>query len=253
MYDLHSHILPALDDGAATLAESVAIGRAAAGEGVRAIAATPHVRTDYPTTPDAMETGVLATREALAAEHVEVDVLPGGEIALDQLPAHTPAELHRFGLAGNPGVLLVEFPYDGWPVDLAQQLRPLFELGIRPVLAHPERNPLVQSAPNRLSGLVSEGALVQVTASSITGAAGRSTERAARQLIDSGMAHMLASDAHGHSVRRSGLSKARAALRNDVLGRWMTEDVPRAIVRGDDIPPAPITRRSGGLLRRLRG
>src|SRR2546430_5731155 len=83
--DLHTHILSGLDDGARTLEESVAMARAAVADGSRVVAATPHVRDDYPTNVTEMEDGVAALREALVAEGVELDVLTGAEIALDQL------------------------------------------------------------------------------------------------------------------------------------------------------------------------
>ena len=248
MIDLHSHILPGLDDGAATLADSIAIGRAALADGVRAIAATPHVREDYPTTTEAMAAGVAAVREAFADAGLALDVLPGSEIAVEYLGRLPPADRRGFGLGGNPNVLLVEFPYDSWPLYLAEHLSSLFETGVRPVLAHPERNPDVQSAPGRLAGLVQEGALVQVTASSLVGAAGRSAQRTARQLVDTGLAHLVASDVHSASGSRVGLSKARSVLHDEALGRWLTETVPDALVHGEELPDRPRSR--GRSLRR---
>src|SRR5439155_19563249 len=83
--DLHTHILPGLDDGARTLEESVAMARSAVAEGIRVMAATPHVSEDYPTRAAEMEQGLAQVREALALEGVALEVLPGGEIALDRL------------------------------------------------------------------------------------------------------------------------------------------------------------------------
>src|SRR5947208_16067343 len=83
--DLHTHILPGLDDGPRTLEESVSMARAAVADGIRIVAATPHVRSDYPTRVSEMERGVTDLRNALAAQAVALDVLSGGEIALDHL------------------------------------------------------------------------------------------------------------------------------------------------------------------------
>src|SRR5213080_4939527 len=83
--DLHTHILPGLDDGARTLEESVAMARSAVADGIRVVAATPHVRDDYPTRAIEMEQGLAQVREALALEGIALEVLPGGEIALDRL------------------------------------------------------------------------------------------------------------------------------------------------------------------------
>src|SRR5438105_3336949 len=100
--DLHSHILPGLDDGAETLDQSLAIARAAVEDGIAVIAATPHVRDDYPTTAAEMEERLAEVRRAVEAENIPLDVRPGGEIALDRLARVPPDDLRRFGLGGNP-------------------------------------------------------------------------------------------------------------------------------------------------------
>ena len=140
MIDLHSHVLPGLDDGAADLDEAVAICRAAAAAGIEVLAATPHVRDDYPTTPDQMEDALAALRDA-AGDIVRL--VPGGELDLAELDRPRD-ELRRFALAGTRRYLLVETPYVGWPLDLADKLFRLRRAGITPVLAHPERNREVQ-------------------------------------------------------------------------------------------------------------
>src|SRR5438067_8719584 len=118
MIDLHSHVLPGIDDGALTMKQSLAICRGAVREGTTIICATPHVRYDHPTTADVMEQQVSELRRALAAERIPLEVLPGGEIAIEWLSRLSVAELRRFGLAGNSGYLLVEFAHYGWPDDL---------------------------------------------------------------------------------------------------------------------------------------
>src|SRR5205807_4532739 len=83
--DLHSHILPGLDDGARDLDDALGIARAAVADGTNAIAATPHVRDDYPTTAEQMESAVMELRAALADAGIELELLPGGEFAFDEL------------------------------------------------------------------------------------------------------------------------------------------------------------------------
>jgi protein-tyrosine phosphatase len=239
--DLHSHVLPGIDDGAEDLAEAIEICRAAAADGITAIAATPHVRDDYPTTPEAMEDGVRALQAAVGNL---IQVLPGGEIDLQELDRPL-EELARFGLGGNPRFLLVEMPYLGWPLDLEQRLSDLRAAGITPVLAHPERNADVQAQPARLEAVVAGGALVQLTAASVDGRLGRNSERCARSLLKQGCAHLVASDAHAPSVRAVGMAGAARAVNDVELARWLTVDVPWAIVRGNAIPrrPEPAKRR----------
>src|SRR6185437_14842730 len=143
LVDLHSHVLPGLDDGAADLDGALHICRAAAADGIDVLAGTPHVRHDHPTRPEQME-AALAQVQAAAAGIVRV--VGGGEIDLDEL-ARPIEELRRFGLGGNPAYLLVETPYVGWPLDLADRVFRLRAAGITAVIAHPERNADVQASP----------------------------------------------------------------------------------------------------------
>lgn len=203
------------------------------------MAATPHVRDDYPTTAAQMEAGVAELRTALAEAGVQLDVLPGGELAVDRLATLAPGELRRFGLGGNPGYVLVEVPYVGWPLALAHEVGRLRRDGLTPVLAHPERNPEVQHDPERLRPLVEAGALVQVTAASVDGRLGRRARAAGLDLVERGLAQMLASDAHAPGVREVGLSAAARAVADDALARWLTQEVPGAIVTGSPVPARP--------------
>jgi protein-tyrosine phosphatase len=84
--DLHSHILPGLDDGAPKIEDALATAQAAVADGISVVAATPHVREDYPTTPEQMERQVELVRRQLQESGLALELLPGGEIALDQLP-----------------------------------------------------------------------------------------------------------------------------------------------------------------------
>ena len=251
MIDLHSHVLPGLDDGAASLEEGLAILRAAAADGIVRIAATPHVRADYPTAPEAMERGVRELNAAARAAGVPVEVLPGGELDLAFAAGLDDGALARFGLGGNPSLLLLECPYHGWPLDLRDFVFRLEVRGFAAVLAHPERNPDVQGDPELLRPLVEAGVLVQITAASLDGRLGPRPLRASRTLLDAGLVHLLASDAHAPQVREVGLTAAAAAAGDEALARWLTQDVPAALVAGAALParPARRTRRRFGRSR----
>jgi protein-tyrosine phosphatase len=155
--DLHAHIVPGVDDGVATVEEALELARRAAAEGVTMIAATPHVRDDYPTTSEQMEAGVGHLRGELRQAGVAVELLPGSEIALDRLGRLGKEELLRFSLAQSRRYLLVEFPYSGWPLTLERSLWAIEAAGLVPILAHPERNREVQERPDRLAPLVGAG------------------------------------------------------------------------------------------------
>jgi protein-tyrosine phosphatase len=242
-----------MDDGARDLAETVAIARSMAEDGVRAVAATPHVRHDWPTTADAMETSLALVQAAVREAGIDLEVLPGGEIALDELIRLDDAERSRWGLGGNARLLLVEFPYWGWPLTLAARVWELRAAGVVPVLAHPERNPEVQEQPERLQEVVDAGAVVQLTAASVDGRLGKRPAACARALLDLRLAHLVASDAHAPAVREAGLSGAGRALADEGLGRWLTEDVPVALLAGVELPERPDARERRRFWRRGAG
>jgi protein-tyrosine phosphatase len=253
MIDLHSHILPGLDDGARDLDDALGIARAAVADGITAIAATPHVREDYPTTSDAMEAGVAELRRALEREAIELELLPGGEISLEQLDGLSFDELRRFGLGGNPAYVLLETPYYTWPLAFGEIVFRLTGAGFTPVIGHPERNGAVQADVRHVADLVRAGALVQVTAASLDGRLGSRVQKCARRLIDAELVHLVSSDAHSPALREVGLSGSRRAIGNRALARWLTQEIPGAIVRAEPLPPRPAGGVSGrrGLLARM--
>jgi protein-tyrosine phosphatase len=242
MIDLHSHVLPGVDDGAGSLEQSLAILAAAAEDGITRIAATPHVRDDYPTAPETMERGVAELNRAARDAGVPVEVLTGGELDLEHAARLDDASLARYGLGGNPRMLLLECPYTGWPLDLRERLFQLGTRGFSVVLGHPERNPDVQGDPELLRPLVDAGMLVQLTAGSVDGTLGARARKASRALLDGGLAHLVASDAHAPEVRAVGLAKACSSLNDDALARWLTHDVPASIVSGSLLPARPPKR-----------
>lgn len=245
MIDLHSHVLPGLDDGVRTIEASLELLRAAAGDGIDRIAATPHVREDYPTTPGEMELRLAEVCGAAREAAIPVEILGGGELDLAFAARLDDDDLRRFGLGGNPTLLLLEFPYLGWPLPLADLVFDLQLRGYRIVLAHPERNADVQLDPERLRPLVDNGVAVQLTAASLDGRLGGAPRAAARRLLDARLAHLVGSDAHAPDVRSVGLSGAARAAGDEALARWLTEEVPDALLAGRPLPerPEPSKRR----------
>lgn len=243
MIDLHSHILPGVDDGARTLEEARDLARLALADGVKTMAATPHVRADYPTTAEDMELAVEALRYDFVVQGIDLEIVHGGEIAFGVLFAIPPDELRRFTYAQSGRYLLVESPYRGSLLPFESSVAALHRQGITAILAHPERNPDVQDRPDHVLPLVEAGALVQLTAASLDGSLDRASQHCARQLIELGAVHLLASDVHGpHIGREAGLSAAARAVGDAALARYLTTDAPAAILAGGPIPDAPRPR-----------
>jgi protein-tyrosine phosphatase len=251
MIDLHTHLLPGIDDGPETIEESLELAAAMAAEGVTIAACTPHVRDDHATTPESMEAALALLQQELQAVGIPLQALGGGEIALERLPGLDEEERARFGLGGNRHLLLLEFPYFGWPLALPTLVAELGTNGIKPVIAHPERSAEVQERPALLEPLVDAGAFIQVTAGSLDGSAGPAAARCARSLIEHGLAHLVASDSHGRAIWRTGLGTVGNALRDETLAAWLTREVPAALLAGSPPPPRPfpVGRRRPRLFR----
>jgi protein-tyrosine phosphatase len=249
--DLHSHILPGLDDGPARQEESVLIARVAAFDGAHTILATPHVREDHPYALEEIESRTEGLNARLAREGIGLNVLAGAELALTRVADLDDDTLARLCL-GHSNAILVESPY-GEATNLVENT--LFNLqvrGFRPVLAHPERCPAFMKSPERLQELVDRGMLCSVTAGSMAGRFGRTVQRFARVMFERGLVHDVASDAHDSRRRPPGLQPGFRVLDRDLPGLLdqmglFTAEAPEAILAGE-IPPAPPPLRPARLL-----
>jgi protein-tyrosine phosphatase len=242
--DLHHHILPGIDDGPADMERSVELARAAEADGIQVVAATPHLREDHP----GVRCGELAARvsrlnAAIAAADLALEVLAGGELDVLWVQQASPEDLRlaSYGQAGTD--VLLETPYGPLAPSFEAAIERLGSLGYRVLLAHPERNREFQEEPERLGDLVARGLLVQVTAASLASRDGRSRSRsAAMHLIEHGIAHVIASDAHSaQRFRPPNLSAGVEAVTglDPELARWMVVDAPLAILSGAPLPPRP--------------
>jgi protein-tyrosine phosphatase len=248
MIDLHAHILPGLDDGPSSVEDAIAMARVAFAAGTRALATTTHVDHRFGVSP--AELG--AAREALAArlaeEGVDLELLAGGEIAPARLADLDDEVLRSLTLGGGPYVLL-ECPLSIGDPGLDLMVAELQRRGFGVLLGHPERSPALQRDPGRLAALTRLGALAQVTTGSLNGGFGQVVQRAARAMLEQGLVHVLASDAHGPVHRPPDLRAA--GLIDDAQMTWMTVEVPVAIVAGRPLPPRPPLSRPRGLVARL--
>lgn len=244
MIDLHSHILPGIDDGPADLAGSLMLARVAVQSGTTKIAATPHVDSRFGLGADDRDAPLAAVRQAIAAEGIALEVIPGAEIALERYLDLGEEELVRLRLGEGP-FLLLESPLSSAAGAFDRFLAGLLGRGVRMLIAHPERCPDFQRKPERLADLVRAGALAQVTAGSLAGRFGSTVQDAALHMLAEGLVHDLCSDSHDGGARRGpdlreGLEAAERELPGaHALADWLTVDVPQAIVTGADVPRRP--------------
>ncbi len=236
--DLHCHVLPGIDDGPATIEGSLAIARAAVANGTRTLLATPHVSGRYPNDAATIARLVAETAERIEQEGIDLDLRGGAEIAVTHLAEMEPGQLDGLRLGGGP-FLLVEPPFSPVATGLATSLRQLHAQGYRLLLAHPERCPALRRDPRMLESLVEEGVLTSVTAASLVGRFGSEVKRFARELMRAGLVHNVASDAHDERNRPPSVTAELEASGYGELGRWLTEEVPAAILAGTEVPPRP--------------
>lgn len=244
MIDLHLHILPGVDDGPETLDEAVEMARMAAADGCTTLIATPHQRTVSFQNRAAgpLRERWLETREAVG-EILRLEL--GAEVHVDrELPAEIDraaeggAESEPLTLAGGRW-MLVELDFYGRGPSPEIVANELIKRGIRPIFAHPERVASLAGDPDRARRLVERGATMQLTAASLLGEFGRRARAAADEFLEEGVAHFLASDAHGAAWRTPGLSEARglvAAVYGEEVARRLTEDNPLAVLEDRALP-----------------
>lgn len=238
MIDIHSHILPALDDGARNLEEAVRMVRMAASAGTTDIVATPHANEQFRFDPGTVAQHVaelqLAAGECPRIHYgCELHITPENLVAACERPA-------RFTIAGRR-YLLVEFSDFSIPKTAGDILDRLLDAGMRPILAHPERNPILRTRLADLAAWVERGCLIQVTAQSPLGQHGRAAKTAAGELLHRGMVHFLASDAHDLEHRPPVLDAAWQFLERGFgrpTAQRLLADNPRAVLAGDPIDTA---------------
>jgi protein-tyrosine phosphatase len=232
MIDIHSHVVWGLDDGATDMEQSLSILRAAAESGTTDIVATPHSNAEF-----------RYQAELLEVRMRQLTARTGGKPRM-----HRGCDLHlsfdnidevlqrpeRYSINGKQ-YLLVECPDFNVGKHTEGVLQRLIERGIVPIITHPERNPVLQRKLSRVEEWVERGCLVQVTALSISGGFGRTARGAAGRLLERGLVHVVASDAHDPEHRHARLDQAYGIVRS----RYGEEEAdilfthnPQAIIEG---------------------
>jgi len=245
MIDLHSHVLPGLDDGPPDMSSSVAMARVAADSGTRRLVATPHLREDFPRVHIAeLADRVTQLNAAIQRHGIDLEVVRGAEVDLATALDASDEELRQVTLAANGSDLLIETPYRPVPSILESLLDVLRHRGFRVTLAHPELNASFHRDPERLGRLADAGVHLQLTARSLRLQRGSRARDLALTAIKRGWAHVLASDGHSSQWRAPclGSELKDAQRRHPELAlrlAWMVGDAPAAILNATALPPIP--------------
>ncbi len=198
MIDIHSHLLWGLDDGARTFDDSLAMLRMAAETGTTDIVATPHANSRFSFRPELIEERIAALKESVG---VSIGIHAGCDFHLHYDNIQDALKNPGKYTIAHRSYLLVEFADTFVPRQIDAVFDKMREVGISPIITHPERSFALQQRMKDLACWVREGCLLQITAQSLLGRFGSANRRFAKLLLRKKMAHMVASDAHDCSDR----------------------------------------------------
>ncbi|MGG3915948.1 tyrosine-protein phosphatase [Rossellomorea vietnamensis] len=197
MIDIHSHILPGIDDGAKTIQDSVDMANQAVSEGIHTIMATPHhMNGSYQNQKSDILPLVDLLNERFKFEGINLKVLPGQECRIYGEILEDYKKGFVFPLNQVSQYIFIEFPSGSVPRYAERLLYDIQVEGLTPVIVHPERNAELIERPDKLYKLVKNGAVTQLTASSLVGYFGKNIQKFSQQLIEANLTHFIASDAH---------------------------------------------------------
>lgn len=237
MIDLHCHLLPGVDDGPGTLEESLALARLMVADGIQRVVATPHLLAiTRKRTWDNLHAILAELRQGLADAGIALEVGLAAEVRvcaelINLVLAGQAPQLGRW--QGQP-LMLLEFPHTATlPFGSDKMIRWLVGQGIRPLIAHPERNRTFQRDPDELDPYLRAGCLLQVTAGSLVGDFGPAARETALALLDRDLVTLVATDAHDPHER---VPRLRAAFElmahriDEATAVRLTRETPQRIL-----------------------
>lgn len=243
MVDIHSHILAEQDDGADTFEESAAMVRMAAAAGTTDIVASPHANSEFVFDPAVVERKI-ADLQAAAGVAVRIHYGCDFHLTPENIEGAI-AEPGKYSIA-HKGYLLVEFSDSMVPKSMEHIFDRMLAAGLRPIVTHPERNPLLQKKREELAAWVERGCLLQVTAHSLLGRFGKTAKAVSEELMARGLVHFLASDAHDCKHRPPVLDEVwrlTARQYGEEMARRLLEENPRATLTGADLPMEAVVQK----------
>lgn len=248
MIDIHSHILPGIDDGAPDVATSLEMARIAVADGITCMACTPHILPGmYENDAAGIRRAIDALRAALAGAAIPLEIVVGADV-------HVAPDLVAKLKAGIVPTLngsryfLLEPSHTILTPRLEEFAERLIGAGFIPIITHPERLQWIRTSYGVIQGLNRLGCLMQITAGSVLGEFGKVPLYYSEKLLDEGRVDIVASDAHGTGRRRPSLTRARdaVALRvGESEARAMVETRPGAVLTDRMIRPVGQFREAG--------
>ncbi|MDC9529399.1 tyrosine-protein phosphatase [Pseudoalteromonas sp. Angola-7] len=220
MIDIHSHILPGIDDGAKDLNESLALLKIAQSDGITHMVATPHIHIGrFNNSLSLLQSNIENLKKEANAAGINIKLAVAAEVRLDieLMSLIMNNKLPFIGKINNTNYLLLELPHSHVPQGVDQFIKWLFKNNIKPIIPHPERNRDIQANPYYIERLKQLGCEFQLTASSIQGEWGEQAQIISTNMLKKGWVSYVASDAHSVKRRPPILSKAKQTVR-DLIG-----------------------------------
>ncbi|MFC0525306.1 tyrosine-protein phosphatase [Pontibacillus salicampi] len=214
MIDVHTHILPCIDDGAQSIDNFLSMANAAVNDGITTMVATPHHKNEnYNNPSSSIEQLTYQMNCLLEKEKIHLELVPGQEVRMhgDLLEGLHIGEILPIN---NKSYVLVEFPSDHIPKYSDEVFFNMQLEGYKPIIAHPERNREIIQNPEKLYDFVERGIITQITASSLIGLFGKKIMKFSYKLIKENLTHIIASDAHNVNQRGFCLNKAYQEIEN---------------------------------------
>ncbi|MGH4140130.1 tyrosine-protein phosphatase [Clostridium sp.] len=226
MIDFHSHIIHGVDDGAKSLNMSLGMLKIAESEGVEYICATPHfIAEEYEITREKyiekFNNLVLASRE----ENFKIKILSGLEIYMHPNLPKLYKEKRIWGINGSE-YMLIELPMGQFPRYTEDVFYELMLLGVKPILAHPERNIKIMENHDLIINLIKQGVLMQINSASLLGNYGKEIKKTAQQFVKANMVHILGSDGHNITSRKTIIKPAFDIIKdkNEPMYNWISQN-----------------------------
>lgn len=253
MIDLHVHLVPGVDDGPKDLGIALALARKAYAGGVRTATLTPHHMPGvYENTATQIRGYVEELQGIYDREGIGIHLLPGQEV-YPEGDLRERFERGELQTLGDSCYLLVDLPQMDCPIYLEDLLFSLQAKGIRPILAHPERNRALRHEPIRLEKMVHCGIRAVMSAGSMHGLFGPSAQKAAQDFLRRGLLQLVASDAH-HPEGPAYFPSENRPLVESLIGverTWeVMEENPRRVLASEEIPVNLLEERSADLARK---
>lgn len=217
----------------------VAMCKMAAADGITHQVATPHANDRYHYDREYLQ-GLLQHLQQLVGDSLKLSLGCDFHLSIDNI-RDAIAHPARYAIEGTR-YLLVEFSNYSVPEQTTNSFLKLGDVGLTPIITHPERNPILRESPQRVVEWAEQGCVIQVTGSTLTGFWGERSLRAAQWLIERQAVHVLATDAHDTEKRVPILSTARdaaAELCGDDIAEALVEGNPRAILSNEPLPYFP--------------